>query len=458
MGLILKGIFGLILAFTFYSVITIYTKLSTVPKTPVYEDIWWGKGDPAKENTNIKPFKVDISKEIIDDLKYRLQHAVPFQQPLEGVKQHYGMNTNLLTKIVDYWKNNYNWTERQEFLNQFPQYTISIQGLKIHYIHVKPQINKQSNIKVLPLMLLHGWPGSVREFYELIPLLTTPQKGRKVVFEVIAPSLPGYGFSEASNKPGLNTARAAQIFKNLMGKLGFNMFYVQGGDWGALIVNRLSILYPENILGAHSNMCSCMSTICNIKFWLLGGICPSLIGTKEEIPQFSPIFKKFVQDLLFLEMGYMHLQATKPDTVGVALRDSPVGLAAYIIEKFTSWTNPEWKNLDDGGLTRKFTYEKLLDNVMIYWVTRSITTSQRFYAENFNKAFMAEGLNEIPVTVPTACARFKHELSIQPKSILKHGYLNLVQTTDFEDGGHFAAFEVPDLLANDVYDFIKKVV
>ncbi|XP_066259210.1 juvenile hormone epoxide hydrolase 1-like [Euwallacea similis] len=453
MGLFLQGLIGLLALTVGY---VIYEKFNNVPEVPSFPDTWWGKGDPSKEETAIKPFKIDVSKEILDDLKYRLDNAIPLQPSLEGVQQNYGINSKLLQTVIDYWKKDYNWTERQKFLNKFPQYTVSVQGLKIHYIHVKPKLSPQSKVKVLPLLLLHGWPGSVREFYDIIPLLTEPQKGRNIVFEVIVPHLPGYGFSEATSKPGLSVVRISQIMKNLMHRIGFKKFYVQGGDWGSAVVMFMSILYPEVLLGAHSNSCFCMMQSCQLKMFLLGSTFPSLIANKEEIPFFTPILDKMVFSTL-LESGYMHIQSTKPDTVGTALRDSPVGLAAYLVEKFTSWTNPAWRDLEDGGLTKRYTYENILDNVMIYWVTRSITTSQRIYAETFNKAVMGSGILEIPSTVPTACAVFKNDLLSYPSSLLKKQFTNLVKARYYTDGGHFAAFEVPDVLAEDVYDFIEQV-
>ncbi|KAJ8926603.1 hypothetical protein NQ314_021012 [Rhamnusium bicolor] len=159
---------------------------------------------------------------------------------------------------------------------------------------------------------------------------------------------------------------------------------------------------------------------------------------------------------LLEETGYMHIQATKPDTIGVALRDSPVGLAAYMLEKYPLWTNPEWKNLDDGGLTKKFKLVDLLDNVMIYWVTGCITTSMRLYAECFSKEYFDLHMASIPTTVPSACARFSHELVYQPETVLRDKFVNLVHVADYE-GGHFAAAEEPELLANDLYIFVEKV-
>ncbi|XP_060534774.1 juvenile hormone epoxide hydrolase 1-like [Cylas formicarius] len=450
MGLFKLGFVGLILGGLAY----LYIQSNKVVPVPKLGDVWWGKGDPSKEDKGIKPFKIDVSESVINDLRYRLEHAPPFEPPLEGVGQNYGINTKLLEKIVAHWKTKYDWSERQKFLNQFPQYTTSIQGLKIHYIHVKPKAVQGA--RVVPLLLLHGWPGSVREFYEIIPLLTTPQKGRKVVFEIIAPSLPGYGFSEGTSKPGLGTPEMAVIFKNLMKRLGFQKYYIQGGDWGALIVQHMAIQFPDQVLAVHSNMCSNNKMVSNFKIWVLGSLFPSFLTTEQERELFYPPSQKIFTNVILLEMGYFHIQATKPDTVGVGLRDSPVGLAAYIIEKFITWTDSTWKNLEDGGLTKKFTYDQLLDNVMIYWVSRSATTSMRLYAQFFSKSTLE--FDEAPVTIPAACARFRNEIVLTPESVLRDKYLNLTQVTLHPDGGHFAAFEVPALLAKDVYDFVETLI
>ncbi|CAG9826364.1 unnamed protein product [Diabrotica balteata] len=426
--------------------------LLETPEVPDLGERWWKVAKPAKVDTSIKPFKIQISDEILKDLKDRLDRTLPFQAPLDGVKQNYGMITNLLKTIVDYWKNKYDWRQREKFFNQYPQFTTNIQGLNIHFLHVKPAETK--GLKVFPMLMLHGWPGSIREFYEIIPLLTKPQKGRDFVFELIIPSLPGYGFSEAAEVPGLNPPHIAIIMKNLMARLGFQKYYLQGGDWGAAIVSNLASLFPEKVLGVHSNMCVVNSFLSNLKL-ALGSFMPSLIIEADKQHLVYPRMKIFGN--LLLETGYMHLQSTKPDTVGVALRDSPVGLAAYIIEKFTTWTNPAWKDLEDGGLTKKFTFEKLLDNVMVYWVTRSITTSMRLYADSFDSSNIALKVDSLPIDVPSACSQFEYELVYLPESILKERYRNLLLASSHTDGGHFAAFEVPNLLAKDTYDFVEKV-
>ncbi|KAJ3662799.1 hypothetical protein Zmor_007126 [Zophobas morio] len=426
-------------------------KLFKIPAVPYLEETWWGPRDKSEEDDSIKSFTIKISDEVIEDLQHRLKKARPFVPPLEAIQQQYGLNTNLLNKIVDFWRTEYNWKERETFLNKFPQFVVSVQGLRLHYIHVKPA-NPEGR-KVLPLLLLHGWPGSIREFYEIIPLLTTPRPGCNFVFEVIAPSLPGYGFSEAAVRPGLGAVQAAVLFKNLMKRLGFAKYYIQGGDWGAVIIHHMGTLFPEQILGLHSNMCSVNSLKSNIKLFFYS-FWPTLLVAQEHVHKIYPRLAKLAN--LVLESGYMHLQATKPDTVGVALNDSPVGLAAYIIEKFITWTNPAWKELEDGGLTKKYTYTALLDNVMIYWITNSITTSMRLYAETMSAAQRKLQVDRIPVTVPTGAARFTYDLMYSPTALLKEKFQNIVHVSDY-DAGHFAAFEEPKILSDDIFTAVEKM-
>jgi len=421
---------------------------------PVMDEPYWGPGKPVKDDTAIKPFKINIDNKVLEDLKSRLTKHRALTPSLETTAQDYGINSKLLKDIVTYWIEKYDWRKREAFLNKFPQFTTKVQGLNIHYLHVKPQ--KTDGVEVVPLLLLHGWPGSIREFYDIIPILTKKQPNRNFVFEVIAPSLPGYGFSEAASKPGLGAAEMAVVFKNFMKKLGFDKYYLQGGDWGAIIVTHIATLYKEHVLGVHSNMCFANSPMANLKL-ILGSFAPSLVIPDEFSKYRESVYplSNFMYTML-LEMGYMHLQATKPDTIGVALNDSPVGLAAYIIEKFTTWTNNEWKALPDGGLTKKFKYDDLLDNVMIYWVTNSITTSMRLYSETFNIKQESLGINTAIVEVPAGCAAFPNEVAYSSEWIVKDKYVNLMHFTHQKDGGHFAAFEVPQLLAEDIFVAVDK--
>ncbi|GLV42699.1 Juvenile hormone epoxide hydrolase 2 [Carabus blaptoides fortunei] len=358
---------------------------------PPPDNQWWGPGTPEEENTLIRPFKINISDKIIQDLNQRLDNTRLAVPPLEGIHFQYGFNTDTLKKIITFWRKDYKWRDRETFLNKLPQFKTKIQGLDVHFIHVKPKITDPAVKRTIPLLLLHGWPGSVREFYSLIPLLTTkPQHGADFVFEVIVPSLPGYGFSQAAAKTGLGTAQIAVLFNNLMKRLGHDKYYVQGGDWGSQIASNMGVFYPDNVLGLHLNMCT-VNNLCNSLKIALGSLFPRLIVDEKDISKLYPLGEKF-GDLL-LETGYFHLQATKPDTLGVGVTDSPAGLAAYILEKFSTATDVRNRETKDGGLTDKFTMTDLLDNVMIYWVTGSITSSFRLYAETTSRQHRAIGLD-----------------------------------------------------------------
>lgn len=248
---------------------------------------------------------------MLKDLQRRLTNTRPFTPPLEGIQQQYGFNTNTLKEIVNYWKNDYKWRQREKHLNQFPQFTTTIQGLNVHFLHVKP---KEKNIKTVPLLITHGWPGTVVEFYKLIPLLTSYQEKYGFAFEVIAASLPGYGFSEGASKPGFGTANIAMIFRTLMKRLGFDQFYVQGGDWGSMVVKNLATLYPDDVLGLHTNMGFSSRKLSMIKTFL-GSLWPTLIVDEKYVERMYPLGEKFKG--IMEESGYFHIQATKPDTIGM---------------------------------------------------------------------------------------------------------------------------------------------
>lgn len=247
----------------------------------------------------------------------------------------------------------------------------------MHFVHVKPKDTK--GLTVLPLLLLHGWPGSVREFYELIPFLTTRNPKHNFVFEVIAPSLPGFGYSQAPAKPGCGAVEMAVIMKNLMLRLGHSKFYIQGGDWGSMIASYLADVYKDHVLGVHCNMCLVSTPLAWIKRFA-GVLYPPAIVDKKYQDRYYPLGSWFRN--MLAESGYYHIQATKPDTVGVGLNDSPAGLAAYILEKFTTLTDPAYQKRIDGGLHKDFRYENLLDNIMIYWITNTMTSGMRIYAES----------------------------------------------------------------------------
>ncbi|XP_050306106.1 juvenile hormone epoxide hydrolase 2-like [Anthonomus grandis grandis] len=427
---------------------TFYRKLTS--SLTFDKNRYWGPGERAANPDNaVRKFTIDIPTKDQEDLKWRLEHVRPLAPPLEGVQQQYGMNTNLLKEILEFWRIQYSWTERQQYLNQYPQFKTNIQGLDIHFLHVKPE--NPGNKKVLPLLIVHGWPGSVREFYDVIRILTKVSDDRDFVFEVVAPHIPGFGFSQKAAKPGLGSNQVAVIMSNLMERLGHKKFYCQGGDFGAIILQGLAVLYPEKVLGYHTNMAYVSTPWAYIKTFL-GQLYPSWVVKPEHQHRVYPLWRKLEGRIR--ETGYLHLQATKPDTLGVAMTDSPAGLAAYILEKFTSGTNIAYQRREDGGLLERFTYTDLLDNVMLYWWTSSATTSFRLYAETFSKRHSEEKVLQRPLKVPTAIARFAHDFYVAD-GLLGDIYRNNLQLNDL-DGGHFAAFEVPEVFTRDVFSAVEK--
>jgi pimeloyl-ACP methyl ester carboxylesterase len=419
------------------------------PKRPELKDQWFGRqewkdGQPLPvESTDIVPYEVNVEDQVLDDLRERLERdQIP--EPLFDSKFNYGFNGHYLRKVIDYWRRDFDWRRQEKLLNSLPQFKTQIQGLGVHFLHVKPSLPAK---KVVPLLVIHGWPGSVWEYYKSIPLLTQPNQD--LAFEVICPSIPGYGFSEAPHRQGFGLKETARVFVQLMNRLGHKRFLVHGGDWGSIITKTIARLYPENVIGIHTTMGSSPLSLRGkplLKF-IVGTVFPSLVlnNSANDAPKVYPFWPKFA--FLMRESGYMHIQATKPDTVGTALLNTPVGLAAYILEKYSTWTNPAYVDKQDGGLTEKFTLDELLTQIMIYWTSRNVTASLRYYKESLNTGL------RLPITVPAAVADFPHELVRTPESWVRDECLDLVQYTEMSRGGHFGAFEEPELTAQDIRKF-----
>ncbi|KAJ8708736.1 hypothetical protein PYW08_010118 [Mythimna loreyi] len=430
-----------------YYLFALWTTPPAVPDVDL-EKYWGPYPIDMKPDTSIRPYTIEFSDVVVNDLRERLLHRRTFTPPLENAAFTYGFNTHFLTQVLDFWQNSYNFKEREQFLNKYKQFVTNIQGLDVHYMHVKPKV--QPNVTVVPLLLIHGWPGSIREFYEIIPKLTTPRPNQDFVFEIIAPSIPGFGFSQAPVRGGMGPIEVSVIFRNLMQRIGHNKYYVQGGDYGSAIGSVMATIFPDQILGYHTNM-----PLVTVNTWvsiytMLGSLWPNFIVEPDLKDRMYPLTKHLGK--IVEETGYYHIQATKPDTVGVALSDSPAGLAAYILEKFSTWTNLDNRKASDGALLQKFSLTHLLDNVMIYWATNTITSSMRHYVEGYNQLSLTD---RIPTKVPTWGIKFKHELVFQPDSILKLKYTNYLHSSVVEDGGHFAAMELPDVLADDIFDAVQ---
>uniref|UniRef100_A0A8C5WKE8 Epoxide hydrolase n=2 Tax=Leptobrachium leishanense TaxID=445787 RepID=A0A8C5WKE8_9ANUR len=327
------------------------------PKTIEMGDGWWGSGQRPRlqtEDASVRPFTIEVSEEAVKDLHERLDRT-RFCEPLENSQFDYGLNCAYLQRIVTYWRNDFGWSKLVEHLNRYLHYATTIEGLEVHIIHVKPP-NLAPGQKALPLLMVHGWPECFYEFYHVIPLLTEPAKhglNPDLVFEVICPSIPGYGFSEASHKKGFNAVAAARVFYKLMLRLGFKEFYLQGGDWGSLITTTISQMKPESVKGLHVNFIFMpLGGLGHFLTLALGRYLPWLVGmTNEDVKRLYPYLKKNLYAWI-RDSGYLHLQATKPDSLGSAMNDSPAGLASYMLEKYATWIGPDARHLENGGLER----------------------------------------------------------------------------------------------------------
>ena len=441
-----------------------------IPPLPTLQKTWFGKtkehpngNDYAKEE--IKSYKVDIDNKTLRDLQSRLKLDLKrvqdpsFPEPIVNSFE-YGFNKDYLSSAIGkYWADQYDWRKQEKVINKMGQHFMTnIDGLDIHFLRVQPKV---TNVKVLPLLMVHGWPGSFLEFKNIIPLLTNLNGNEEFVFDLIIPSIPGYGFSSAPRKPGFHVGHCARIFRELMvDRLGFKEgFYLQGGDWGAIITTALATLYPDDVRGLHINMAIASTPSVPLK-QMISGLAPTFVSKMlglQTDPSIKDQFKKLVE-----ESGYLHLQATKPDTIGVALSASPLGLAAYILEKFSTWTRHRNTLYSDGKLLEHYSIDDLLDNVMLYWVTNSITTSMRFYKENFGnneknqeeiKGILMNPINDIPVGV----ASYSEEIFVFGEVELQGKFKNIVQFTRMTNGGHFAAMEDHDRLYKDIYQFVLTV-
>eukprot|EP00914_Ancora_sagittata_P001373 GHVO01003604.1.p1 GENE.GHVO01003604.1~~GHVO01003604.1.p1 ORF type:complete len:458 (-),score=46.09 GHVO01003604.1:17-1390(-) len=424
----------------------------TPPRPEVKAEGWYGRGSKkSKDDESIKPFRVNVPQKDLDDLDSRLKN-VRLGEDLEESTFEYGFQVGFMKTVIDHWRKKFNWRKQEALLNSFPQFTTKIEGIDVHFIRVKPA--SQSKGPAKPLLMVHGWPGSIWEFYKILPMLTDPENNGfagNEAFEVICPSIPGYGFSEAPHHRGFNTRETARLFVKLMKRLGHEKFYLQGGDWGSGITTDIATMYPQNSIALHLNMMLTLSP--NPLKQIALALMPSLF--LEDGEQYLGFLGQF--GLLLKETGYMHLQATRPDSVAFSLNDSPVGLAAYLMEKFAVWTDQESLKTKDGDLTKHFTMDELLTNVMIYWVSGCIGPSMRYYRENIYDLTEALPWAKVPVEAPVGLAAFKHELYNSPIFLMKNKFPNVVQHSVLPHGGHFAALQVPEVLARDFFSFVKKI-
>jgi len=432
-------------------------QLTAVPELPELQPSpWWGAGPPRELGDGVREFLIDIPKEDVEELRRRLQQDPRLAPPVEGAAFTYGTNTLALQRLLEHWRGAYDWTERQPRLRSVKHYKTNIAGLDIHWMRASPPAG--SGKLVRPLLMVHGWPGSFVEFLDILPLLTAPRDDSDVVFDVICPSIPGYGFSEAAHRPGLNVIEAGRLFVKLMDRLGIEKFYVQGGDWGSHIVTSIATLFPDRLFGVHVNM-PVLKPNGYLKLFL-GAYLPSGWVMDKELEKYWYPLSNFYGEMLH-ESGYLHIQATKPDTLGVALNDSPLGLASYLLEKFSTATDRNNRNKPDGGLLQPdfpIALDKILDNICVYWFTGSITSSMRFYKENLaSTASAVRTLDKIPTSVPAGIMTLSREIMVVPRNFAAEKFTNIVRYTTEGSAGHFAAMENPPLLAGDLHAFASAV-
>ncbi|XP_013138350.1 PREDICTED: juvenile hormone epoxide hydrolase-like, partial [Papilio polytes] len=344
-----------------------------------------------------------------------------------------------------YWAEQYPFEERMIEINKYPQYKTNIQGLDVHFVRVTPEV--PLGVRVVPLLVLHGWPSSFLDFYPMIPVLTSVSPYRDFAIEVIAASLPGFAFSDGAIRPGFGVDKMAVVLRNLMQRLGYKKFYVHGADWGSVVLSNMATFFPDEILGYHSSMPTNVSPL-QLFARIVGNYFPSLVVRPEVADRMYPL-SKFLNKII-LESGYFHLQATKPDTIDIALTDSPAGLLAYYFEKISVGTREHYRYRSDGGLQLHYTKEQLIDNLMVYWISNSMATAGRIYAESFSPRYFGLRMDSIPSSVPAWILQAKYEISYIPPWLYKLKFPNLINETTLDTGGHFLALELPLVLAEDI--------
>ncbi len=375
----------------------------------------------ASPSADVQPFKIHVDDALLTDLHARIARARWPEQI--GPDWQYGTPVGYLKSLCEYWRTGFDWRAQEARLNAFDQFGTEMEGERLHFIH---QRSPEPDAK--PLLLSHGWPGSITEFMKVIGPLTDPRAhggDPKDAFHVVAPSIPGYGFSAAPREPGFDARGVARRFAALMARLGYGSYFAQGGDWGSAISTWIAV----------DDAAHCKAIHLNLVFVARPRDDDAMAGVSEdELKRWQGRGAYMAE-----ETGYQSIQSTKPQTLGYGLNDSPVGLASWIVEKFHGWTQ------HGGNHELVVTRDEILTNITVYWATQSITSSTRLYYENRHAG------NKYPARIdtPTCVALFPGELALPPRRWVERQY-NLVHWREQARGGHFAALEAPELLVADV--------
>ena len=374
-----------------------------------------------------KPFRLEVPDSAIADLKTRLA-LTRFPDAAPGEPWAFGASVDYVRDLVTYWKDKFDWRAQEAALNAFPQFKVPLHDIDVHYLHAPGQ-----GPNPYPLLLLHGWPGSVFEFLDIIPQLTDPAKfggDAKDAFTVVAPSLPGYGLSFMPGPKRFILQDITACVHDLMTQvLGIKKFAVQGGDWGAGIASLLAHSYSNSLCGIHINL-------------MFAGRDPAAQPTPEEA-RFGEELAHWLKE----ETGYQQIQGTKPQTLAFGLTDSPAGLAAWIAEKFRTWSDC------DGVPENAISRDRMLADIALYWFTGAIGSSFWPYYGRLHTPWPVSPKN--PITVPTGYAAFPKEIVRPPRSLASKAYTDIRRWTEMKKGGHFAAMEQPEALAHEIREFFR---
>jgi len=377
-------------------------------------------------STDIKPFRIAATDAELEDLRRRLRATrFPERECVDDWSQ--GIPLAYVEDVCRYWADGYDWRAREARLNRFAQYKTEIDGLGIHFIHVR-----SPHADAMPLVMTHGWPGSIVEFDKVIEPLADPTAhggSASDAFHVVCPSLPGYGFSNKPARTGWTVERIAKAWTELMPRIGYPRYAAQGGDWGAMVTTSIGAQDPAHCIGIHLNM-------------PIAPPDPSMLGDMTEREQAALAdYQRHAE----WGTGYSKQQSTRPQTVGYALTDSPAGQAAWILEKFWAWTDC------DGHPENVLTRDELLDNVMLYWLPAAAASSARLYWQSFRNPVMD------PVDVPVGCSIFPKEIFRTSRRWAEKRYSKLVHFNELERGGHFAAFEQPETFVREVRECFRRM-
>ena len=371
--------------------------------------------------SDIQPFQINVDEAILLDLKQRLANT---RWPEAELVEDWSQGTPLayLKTVCDYWQQDYNWRRCEAEINQYPQFITEIDGLDIHFLHIE-----SPHAGAAPLVMTHGWPGSIVEFLKVIKPLTDPTAyggNAADAFHLVIPTMPGYGFSAKPLTPGWGIEKFGATWTTLMDRLGYPQYFAQGGDWGSVVTHSIGVTETRNCIGAHVNM--------------------ALVSPGDELmTNLSELEKKAlasIQHYLEWDSGYSKEQATRPQTVGYGLVDSPAGLAGWILEKFWAWTD------NNGHPEDALTKDEMLDDIMFYWVTATGASAARLYWESFNAALGPKA----PIDIPFAYSCFPKDIFLASKRWYEERCSDLRYYNALEKGGHFAALEQPEVFVDEV--------